>query len=41
VIAGMSQCFSSGYVCRQCDIQHADLQSIRWGTGPGTILFIQ
>jgi hypothetical protein len=29
VIAGMSQCFSSGYVCRQCDIQHADLQSIR------------
>jgi hypothetical protein len=29
VVAGLSQCFSTGYVCRQCHIQYADLQSIR------------
>jgi hypothetical protein len=29
VVAGLSQCFSSGYICRQCHIQHADLQTIR------------
>jgi hypothetical protein len=29
IIAGMSQCFSSGYVCRMCHIKHGDLQNIR------------
>jgi hypothetical protein len=29
VVAGMTQSFSSGYICRQCHIQHADLQNIR------------
>ena len=29
VVAGMSQCFSSGYVCRQCLIEYSDLPAIR------------
>jgi hypothetical protein len=30
VISGMSQSFSSGYICRQCHLKHCDLPSIRW-----------
>jgi len=29
IVAGMSQCFSAGFVCRICDIKHEDLQKIR------------
>ena len=29
LIGGFSTCFSSGYVCRQCHIKHADLPFIR------------
>lgn len=29
IVAGMSQCFNAGFVCRQCHIQHADLPNIR------------
>jgi hypothetical protein len=29
VVAGMSQCFSAGYICRLCHMQHADLEAIR------------
>ncbi len=30
LIAGLSTCFSSGYVCRVCHVKHADLVSIRY-----------
>ncbi len=30
LVAGLSQCFSGGYVCRQCTIKHSDLQNIRY-----------
>ncbi len=29
IVAGMKQSFSGGFVCRQCHIQHEDLQKIR------------
>jgi hypothetical protein len=29
IVAGMKQSFSGGFVCRQCHIQHSDLQKIR------------
>jgi hypothetical protein len=28
-VVGLSQCFSSGYICRLCEIRHEDLESCR------------
>jgi hypothetical protein len=29
LVAGLSLCFSSGFVCRQCHVKHSDLPSLR------------
>jgi hypothetical protein len=29
IVAGLSQCFSSSFVCRQCHLKYADLQKMR------------